>query len=103
MISEKSIKGCEHGWWKINELMYCGYYIDHQTIFRVANLVVNMEFQCSSKLSEQPFLVEYGSYNISQPCPFGSFECHSGLCIQQIQLCDGINDCFDESDELFCG
>ncbi|XP_058041189.1 transmembrane protease serine 7 [Ahaetulla prasina] len=102
MISEKSIKGCEHGWWKINELMYCGYYIDHQTIFRVANLVVNMEFQCSSKLSEQPFLVEYGSYNISQPCPLGSFECHSGLCIQQIQLCDGIDDCFDESDELFC-
>ncbi|XP_034269275.1 transmembrane protease serine 7 isoform X2 [Pantherophis guttatus] len=102
MISEKSIKGCEHGWWKINELMYCGYYIDHRTIFRVANLVVNMEFQCSSKLSEHPFLVEYGSYNISQPCPLGSFECHSGLCIQQIQLCDGINDCFDESDELFC-
>ncbi|KAJ7320381.1 hypothetical protein JRQ81_019892 [Phrynocephalus forsythii] len=101
-ISEKSMKGCEHGWWKINEHMYCGYYIDHQTIFRVASSLVNVEFQCSSRLSEQPFLVEYGSYNISQPCPLGSFECHTGLCIQQPQRCDGINDCFDESDELFC-
>ncbi|XP_072850055.2 transmembrane protease serine 7 isoform X2 [Pogona vitticeps] len=101
-ISEKSMKGCEHGWWKINEHMYCGYYIDHQTIFRIASFLVNVEFQCSSRLSEQPFLVEYGSYNISQPCPLGSFECHTGLCIQQIRRCDGINDCFDESDELFC-
>ncbi|XP_015261434.1 PREDICTED: transmembrane protease serine 7 [Gekko japonicus] len=101
-ISEKSIKGCEHGWWKINERMYCGYYIAHQTIFRVASFVVNVEFQCSSKLSERPLLVEYVNYNISQPCPHGSFECHTGLCIRQAQRCDGINDCFDESDELFC-
>ncbi|XP_053165879.1 transmembrane protease serine 7 isoform X1 [Hemicordylus capensis] len=101
-ISEKSIKGCEHGWWKINEHMYCGYYIDHQTIFRVGSAAVNVEFQCSSKLSEQPLLVEYGSYNISQPCPLGSFVCHTGLCVQQTQRCDAINDCFDESDELFC-
>uniref|UniRef100_A0A8D0B6Z0 Transmembrane protease serine 7 n=1 Tax=Salvator merianae TaxID=96440 RepID=A0A8D0B6Z0_SALMN len=101
-ISEKSIKGCDHGWWKINEHMYCGYYIDHQTIFRVASYMVNIELQCSSKLSEQPLLVEYGNYNISQPCPHGSFECHTGLCIEQTRRCDGINDCFDESDELFC-
>ncbi|KAJ6662723.1 hypothetical protein lerEdw1_011363, partial [Lerista edwardsae] len=101
-ITEKSIKGCEHGWWKINDHMYCGYYMDHQTIFRVASFVVNIEFQCSSKRSEQPLLVEYGSYNISQPCPLGSFECHTGLCIQETQRCNGINDCFDDSDELFC-
>ncbi|XP_042298903.1 transmembrane protease serine 7-like [Sceloporus undulatus] len=101
-IREKSIKGCEHGWWKINEHMYCGYYIDHPTIFRVASFGVNIEFQCSSKLSEQPLLVEYGLYDISQPCPLGSFECHTGLCIQRYRRCDGINDCYDESDELFC-
>ncbi|XP_051483463.1 transmembrane protease serine 7 isoform X3 [Apus apus] len=102
-ISEKNIKGCERGWWKINEHMYCGYYVDHQTVFHVASSAVNVELQCSSKVSERPLLVEYGSYNISQPCPPGHFKCSTGLCIQQMQRCDGINNCFDGSDELFCG
>lgn len=102
-ISEKNIKGCERGWWKINEHMYCGFYVDHQTVFHVASSAVNIELQCSSKVSEKPLLVEYGSYNISQPCPPGYFKCSTGLCIQQMQRCDGVNNCFDESDELFCG
>ncbi|XP_068764757.1 transmembrane protease serine 7 isoform X1 [Struthio camelus] len=101
-ISEKNIKGCERGWWKINEHMYCGYYVDHQTVFHVASSAANIELQCSSKLSEKPLLIEYGSYNISQPCPPGYFKCSTGLCIEQVQRCDGINNCFDESDELFC-
>ncbi|XP_069725158.1 transmembrane protease serine 7 isoform X3 [Phaenicophaeus curvirostris] len=101
-ISEKNIKGCERGWWKINEHMYCGYYVDHQTVFHIASSAVNIELQCSSKVSEKPLLVEYGSYNISEPCPPGYFKCSTGLCVQQMQRCDGINHCFDESDELFC-
>ncbi|XP_042665450.1 transmembrane protease serine 7 [Centrocercus urophasianus] len=101
-ISEKNIKGCERGWWKINEHMYCGFYVDHQTVFHIASSAVNIELQCSSKVSEKPLLVEYGSYNISQPCPPGYFKCSTGLCIQQMQRCDGVNNCFDESDELFC-
>uniref|UniRef100_A0A663NCY6 Transmembrane serine protease 7 n=1 Tax=Athene cunicularia TaxID=194338 RepID=A0A663NCY6_ATHCN len=101
-ISEKNVKGCERGWWKINEHMYCGYYVDHQTVFHIASSAVNIELQCSSKVSEKPLLVEYGSYNISQPCPPGHFKCSTGFCIQQMQRCDGINNCFDESDELFC-
>ncbi|NXB47122.1 TMPS7 protease, partial [Leucopsar rothschildi] len=101
-ISEKNIKGCERGWWKINERMYCGYYVDHQTVFHVRSSAVSVELQCSSKVSEKPLLVEYGSYNIGQPCPPGHFKCSTGLCIQQMQRCDGINNCFDESDELSC-
>ncbi|XP_071289540.1 transmembrane protease serine 7 isoform X1 [Agelaius tricolor] len=101
-ISEKNIKGCERGWWKINEHMYCGYYVDHQTVFHVTSSAVSVELQCSSKVSEKPLLVEYGSYNIDQPCPLGHFKCSTGLCIQQMQRCDGINNCFDESDELSC-
>nr|XP_054483834.1 transmembrane protease serine 7 [Agelaius phoeniceus] len=101
-ISEKNIKGCERGWWKINEHMYCGYYVDHQTVFHVTSSAVSVELQCSSKVSEKPLLVEYGSYNIDQPCPPGHFKCSTGLCIQQMQRCDGINNCFDESDELSC-
>nr|XP_015105906.2 transmembrane protease serine 7 [Vicugna pacos] len=86
-IAKKSVKGCDHGWWEINEHI---------------SPLVHVQLQCSSRLSDKPLLVEYGSYNISQPCPVGSFRCSSGLCVPQAQHCDGVNDCFDESDELFC-
>lgn len=45
---------------------YCGSYMDHQTIFRVPSPLVHIQLQCSSRLSDKPLLVEYGSYNISQ-------------------------------------
>lgn len=47
--------------------------------------------------------VVLSGFVILPACPPGHFKCSTGLCIQQMQRCDGINNCFDESDELFCG
>uniref|UniRef100_H3A585 Transmembrane serine protease 7 n=1 Tax=Latimeria chalumnae TaxID=7897 RepID=H3A585_LATCH len=102
VLKQKGLKGCNHGWWKINEKMYCGYYIDHPTVFYAGSSDVNIIFHCSSKLSDPPLTAEYGSYNISKPCPTGDFTCSTGLCISQSQHCNGLDDCFDESDELTC-
>ncbi|XP_070948535.1 transmembrane protease serine 7 isoform X4 [Macaca nemestrina] len=100
-ITKKSMKGCEHGWWEINEHMYCGSYMDHQTIFRVPSPLVHIQLQCSSRLSDKPLLVEYGSYNISQlssqpACNTSSFRQHGPL------ICDGFRDCENGRDEQNC-
>ncbi|XP_051782550.1 transmembrane protease serine 7 [Erpetoichthys calabaricus] len=101
-LKEKGLKGCDHGWWKINEKMYCGSYVDYQTIFYIASSKSEIEFQCSSKLSDPAFKAQYASYNINKPCPGDHFLCSTGLCIEISQRCNGVDDCNDESDEVFC-
>nr|XP_040126515.1 transmembrane protease serine 7 [Ictidomys tridecemlineatus] len=119
-ITKKSMKGCEHGWWEINEHMYCGTYMDHHTIFRVPSPLVHIQFQCSSRLSDKPLLVEYGSYNISQrkpgyqrdplTSPVSFFipvpvkpACNTSSSRQQGPLvCDGFKDCENGQDEQNC-
>lgn len=38
----------------------------------------------------------------SSACPDSYFLCTTGLCVERSRLCDGLDDCQDESDELFC-
>ncbi|VTJ72899.1 Hypothetical predicted protein, partial [Marmota monax] len=80
---------------------YCGTYMDHHTIFRVPSPLVHIQFQCSSRLSDKPLLVEYGSYNISQlpvkpACNTSSSRQHGPL------VCDGFKDCENGQDEQNC-
>nr|XP_033494828.1 transmembrane protease serine 7 [Epinephelus lanceolatus] len=102
VLKPKGMKGCEHGWWKVNEIIFCGSYVGHQTVFRIADHSPEVEFRCSSRNSAQPFQASYSSYNISQPCPESHFLCSTGLCVEKSRRCDGLDDCQDESDEVFC-
>ncbi|KAK7879038.1 hypothetical protein WMY93_030791 [Mugilogobius chulae] len=102
VLNIKDIKACDQGWWKINEVIYCGTYIDHSTVFRISSPRAEVEFRCSSRTSLQPFEASYTSYNISQPCPESHFLCSTGLCVEKVRRCDGLDDCQDESDEIFC-
>ncbi|XP_061778466.1 transmembrane protease serine 7-like [Nerophis ophidion] len=102
VLKAKDSKGCEHGWWRVNEVIFCGSYVGHPTVFRIAQHVAEVEFRCTARGSSQPFRASYGSYNISRPCPEGHFLCSTGLCVEKSRRCDGLDDCHDESDEVFC-
>ncbi|XP_075308316.1 transmembrane protease serine 7 [Odontesthes bonariensis] len=102
VLKPKDMKGCDSGWWRVNEVIFCGSYVGHHTVFRIADHSPEMEFRCSSRNSAQPFQASYSSYNISQPCPESHFLCTTGLCVEKTRLCDGLDDCQDESDEAFC-
>ncbi|KAL1006499.1 hypothetical protein UPYG_G00073150 [Umbra pygmaea] len=102
VLKLKDMSACEHGWWKIKEIIYCGSYVDYTTVFRIPYNGCEVEFRSSSPSSKQPFQAEYSSFNISQPCAEGYFLCNSGLCVEKSHRCNGMDDCQDESDEDFC-
>ncbi|XP_028823452.1 transmembrane protease serine 7 isoform X2 [Denticeps clupeoides] len=102
VLNPKDLKSCEHGWWKVNEIIYCGSYISHSTVFRIPHPHPEVVFRCSSRTSDLPFTATYSSFNISQPCPENYFLCSTGLCVEKGRRCDGLDDCQDESDEVFC-
>ncbi|KAM9774494.1 transmembrane protease serine 7 isoform X2 [Syngnathus typhle] len=102
VLRPKDMKGCEHGWWRVNEVIFCGSYVGHESVFRIAQHTAEVEFRSTTRRAAQPFQLSYSSYNISQPCPESHFLCSTGLCVEKSRRCDGLDDCQDESDEVFC-
>ena len=43
-----------------------------------------------------------GNFCPERKCPQGQFQCQNKNCIQTTNICDGIDDCEDRSDELHC-
>ncbi|MEE6467583.1 hypothetical protein FKM82_007315 [Ascaphus truei] len=43
---------------------------------------------------------------VEEPCRAGQFQCHNGRCVPAGPhgvVCNGVNDCGDQSDEIYCG
>ncbi len=40
---------------------------------------------------------------IVEGCGFGEFECSNGVCVSVDSVCDGQDDCWDNTDEINCG
>ena len=43
------------------------------------------------------------SHIVTGTCRFGQYQCLNGKCISGGSVCDGSNDCGDNSDETKCG
>ena len=43
-------------------------------------------------------------YSVETECDVADQQCANGLCVRTDQVCDGVNDCLDNTDEeVFCG
>ena len=57
---------------------------------------------CSEMLSINVLVCEKQSEIYSQPCSSYHFKCSDDTCVLMIYKCDGLDDCFDASDEHAC-
>ena len=57
---------------------------------------------CSEMLSINVLVCEKQSEIYSQPCSSYHFKCSDDTCVLMIYRCDGLDDCFDASDEHAC-
>lgn len=57
---------------------------------------IRQEWELSTCEALMPFMCQIAS------CPSGTFHCSNGKCVNRQFVCDGSDDCGDDSDELNC-
>ncbi|UYV70484.1 hypothetical protein LAZ67_7003258 [Cordylochernes scorpioides] len=83
---------------------YCGSFSDKS--FTSITNVMKIEMISDSSITNKGFIANYSitNYEIiptttSRPCTQDEITCRNGQCISPQNLCDGVNDCLDHSDE----
>ncbi|XP_067909861.1 suppressor of tumorigenicity 14 protein homolog [Heterodontus francisci] len=62
---------------------------------------MTVRFHSDAAESDRGFSAQFEAYDASKPCP-DEFACTSGRCVGKDLVCDGWNDCGDNSDETRC-
>ena len=73
---------------------------DEKVVFEMVNA------DCDTAATEdlpQNVLCERSQTIYTERCGRHEFQCRNEMCISADFVCDGVNDCVDNSDELVCG
>uniref|UniRef100_A0A8B9TAB2 Suppression of tumorigenicity 14 n=1 Tax=Anas platyrhynchos TaxID=8839 RepID=A0A8B9TAB2_ANAPL len=86
------VSSCPKDYVQINNTRYCGE--RSQFVVASTTNKIEVRFHSDLSYTDTGFSAEYLSYDSSDPCP-GKFACNTGRCIEKSMRCDGWIDCVD--------
>ena len=73
---------------------------DEEVLFEMVNTVCEVE---SPQVLPQNVLCERSQIVFTERCGPHEFRCRNEMCVSADFVCDGVDDCADNSDEMDCG